>query len=178
MSWWRPLPSGWASMPPRVRLVVHWGMPATPEAYYQEARRAGRDGHPARCVLLYHPSDPGIHRRQLDVTFPPRRVVEELWANPDMRRRHPEAVVASAERLAAELGAGTGKGGLEEGGAAARGGRWTDCRWSNATRPLRDAGVSHCSHISGEGAEPCGNCDICRRSTKPLARLAAAFRWS
>lgn len=89
---------------PRVRLVVHWGMPATPEAYYQEAGRGGRDGGPARCVLLHHPTDAQIHRRQIGVTFPPRKILEELWAHPDRRRRHPAAVAASAERLAAELG--------------------------------------------------------------------------
>src|SRR4029434_3597378 len=55
---------------PNVRLVVHWTLPPTPEAYYQEAGRAGRDGGFARCVLLYQPGDAAVPRRQLDITFP------------------------------------------------------------------------------------------------------------
>lgn len=42
---------------PDVRLVAHYDMPGTLEAYYQEAGRAGRDGEPARAVLLYSPKD-------------------------------------------------------------------------------------------------------------------------
>ncbi len=42
---------------PDVRLVVHYNLPGTLEAYYQEAGRAGRDSHPARAVLLYSPQD-------------------------------------------------------------------------------------------------------------------------
>lgn len=42
---------------PDVRLVVHFNLPGTIEQYYQEAGRAGRDGLPARCVLLYRPAD-------------------------------------------------------------------------------------------------------------------------
>ncbi|MDD5463861.1 MAG: RecQ family ATP-dependent DNA helicase [Candidatus Moranbacteria bacterium] len=44
-----------------IRYVIHVGMPSSPEGYYQEAGRAGRDGENAYCILLHSKSDASLH---------------------------------------------------------------------------------------------------------------------
>src|SRR5207253_7408339 len=45
---------------PAVRAVIHLSLPKSIEQYYQEAGRAGRDGCPADCVVLWQPKDVGL----------------------------------------------------------------------------------------------------------------------
>jgi ATP-dependent DNA helicase RecQ len=47
---------------PDIRFVIHYHLPGTVEAFYQEFGRAGRDNQPARCVLLYDPVDQKLQR--------------------------------------------------------------------------------------------------------------------
>jgi ATP-dependent DNA helicase RecQ len=73
---------------PDIRFVIHYSMPGTLEAYYQEAGRAGRDGEPARCVMLFQPEDKNTHIFFLNGRYP--------------KREHFETVYHALERLKAD----------------------------------------------------------------------------
>ncbi len=66
---------------PDVRIVIHIDTPDSPEAYFQEAGRAGRDGQKAYAVLLYAKSDKiQLHKRIAD-TFPDKEYIRNVYEN-------------------------------------------------------------------------------------------------
>ncbi|MGI9076084.1 MAG: RecQ family ATP-dependent DNA helicase [Gemmatimonadaceae bacterium] len=90
-----------------VRLVVHYAMPGTLEAYYQEAGRAGRDGQHSDCVLLHAFQDRFTHEYFIKGAYPSRATVEAVYAA--LRRFADTAgmIAATVNEIAVETG-GTG----------------------------------------------------------------------
>ena len=62
-----------------VRFVIHDQMPASLEAYYQEAGRAGRDGRPSFAVLLYNEMDETAARRRIEAAYPPIETIKKVY---------------------------------------------------------------------------------------------------
>jgi ATP-dependent DNA helicase RecQ len=64
---------------PNIRFVVHYDLPGSLEAYTQEAGRAGRDGMPSRCILIYRMSDTRVQNYFLTGKYPDIEEVQRVF---------------------------------------------------------------------------------------------------
>jgi ATP-dependent DNA helicase RecQ len=64
---------------PDIRFVVHYQMPGSIEAFYQEIGRAGRDGLPSTCVLLFNYADKNTHDFFIEGSYPDISIIKQVY---------------------------------------------------------------------------------------------------
>jgi len=85
-----------------LRYVIHYNMPGTLEAYYQEAGRAGRDGLLSQCVLLFSPQDRYIQEFFIENANPSKEVLQEIYEF--LLEREEDPIELTADEIKENLG--------------------------------------------------------------------------
>ncbi len=90
-----------------LRFVVHYNMPGSLEAYYQEAGRAGRDGKDSKCVLLFSTQDRYVQEFFIENSYPSREVIAQVYEYLRNQEEDPIEITLQdlKERLELSLGA-------------------------------------------------------------------------
>lgn len=137
---------------PDVRQVIHYNLPGSLEAYYQEAGRAGRDGAPADCVLLFAYRDKFVQEFLIDLGNPPEEVIRDLYRTLlrlGQKNRTTSLEITTADLLPlipgarAESQLSAAFGVLEKAGLIARGTRRSGCGILRFTGDLEELRLIH-----------------------------------
>ena len=90
-----------------IRLVCHYEMPGSVEAYYQEAGRAGRDGLPAHCELLFNFADKRVQEFFIEGANPESSLIKSLYSHLHSAANEQNEIALPIDELSRRMGRGT-----------------------------------------------------------------------